>query len=207
MMESPRRSWKTEGATRCGSERHGGPDPWVVGVPLGEGPRRRLATAHRLMDQGKQKDAAKVFESLAQGVLQAGLPRAPLLLLLAAKARSLATEAPQGVSLAQEGLPILSQMRLWRILDRAGIGFVAELRGLGQADEADELAARGSALCLWATRPLLGGPNPVRFAGCPLNARMAEPASRRTKSSRSTKELLSAADAGVRTALKGETSR
>lgn len=43
--------------------------------------------------------------------------------------------------LAQEGLSILSQMQRWRILDRAGNGFVAELRGLGQADEADELAA------------------------------------------------------------------
>lgn len=77
MMESPRRSWKAEEAPRCGSERHGGPDPWVVGVPLGEGPRRRLAIAHRLMDQGKYKDAAKVFENIAQGAVQAGLPRGP----------------------------------------------------------------------------------------------------------------------------------
>jgi hypothetical protein len=46
------------------------------------------------MDQGKFEGAAKIFEDLAQGALQAGLPRAPQLFLQAARARVLAFEVP-----------------------------------------------------------------------------------------------------------------
>lgn len=112
-----------------------------VGPPAA-GPQQALAHANRLMENGDYKEAAEIFERLAQGAEQRGmLRRAPHLFLQAARARLRASQFERADELLYRGLNILADTAQWNHLHRLGNAAIDEYKRLDQQKAAEKLQA------------------------------------------------------------------
>ncbi len=100
---------------------------------------RRLRRANGLMMAGDFAAAAQLFDQLAQGALERGLPQAPQLTLRAAEAYLKAGDRETARERALRGLEMLANAGRWAILHRAGERTVATLEAQGHADLAAEI--------------------------------------------------------------------
>ncbi len=117
------------------------PMPVPLGTLMPDGPRRRLARAHSLVQTASYAEAAALYAQLAEDARAAGHPRAAQLSLEAGRANMLAGQAEAAVREIREGLELLAEMGRWRILRAAGERAVAELHQHGMTQEAEEIAA------------------------------------------------------------------
>ena len=101
-----------------------------------------LNQAHRLMSTGRYIDAGAIFERLARGAVQRGIPRAPFLFVQAGKAYLEGGEKPKGFTLVKHGLKLLAEAgRVGCELYRLGHRTLAVLDEKGFTDEKEQLAA------------------------------------------------------------------
>ena len=100
-----------------------------------------LNQAHRLMSTGQFIDAGAIFERLARGAVQRGIPRAPFLFAQAGKAYLEGGEKPKGYTLVKHGLKLLAEAGRWGELYRLGHRTLAVLEEKGFTDEKEQLAA------------------------------------------------------------------
>ena len=116
--------------------------------PIGRGPRRPggraerlLNQAHRLMSTGDYIEAGAVFERLARGAFQRGIPRAPFLFIRAGQAYLEGGEKPKGFTLVKHGFNLLAESGRWGDLYRVGHLTLAALEEKGFKEEKGRLAA------------------------------------------------------------------
>jgi hypothetical protein len=108
---------------------------------IGDGPRRQLQLAHRLMENGSHDRASVIFENLARGAHDRGMVRhAPNLYLQAARANILGGSVESGKKLIYQALGILKNTQRWPALARMGQRVVDELQQLGHEDAAIEVS-------------------------------------------------------------------
>jgi len=98
-----------------------------------------LLRANQLFSNGKYMEAANLYEKLAKGALDRGLPRAPLLFLQAGKSLLATGRLKRGVVLAQRGLGLLADQNRWRELHQFGYRTVNVLNELGYEKEAQNM--------------------------------------------------------------------
>ena len=112
-----------------------------VGPPPG-GPRQALLHANQLMENGDYKEAAEIFERLADGAEKREMfRRAPYLFLQAARARLWASQVQRADELLYRGLNILVRTGQWNTLYRLGNTAINEYKRLEQQEAADKLQA------------------------------------------------------------------
>ena len=116
--------------------------------PIGRRPRRpggraemMLNQAHRLMANGEYIQAAAIFERLARGAVERGIPRAPFLFIQAGKAYLEGGEQPKGFTLVKHGLKMLADAGRWGDLHRVGHRTLSVLEEKGYTQEKERLAA------------------------------------------------------------------
>ena len=116
--------------------------------PIGRRPRRPggrgerlLNQANRLMAAGEYIQAGAIFERLARGAVQRGIPRAPFLFVRAGQAYLEGGEQPKGFTLVKHGLKLLAEAGRWGELYRVGHRTLETLEEKGFSKEAERLAA------------------------------------------------------------------
>lgn len=111
-------------------------------VALGERPRQMLLQANQFMDSGRYREAAEIFEQLAQGALNHNmLQRAPHLYIQAARAHIYSGQIEPGLNLFRQGMNILVQTNRWGAVRANGDSAVADLRRLGHTTQANQVQA------------------------------------------------------------------
>ena len=100
-----------------------------------------LLRANRLFTNGNYIDAAALYEKLAIGAYDRGLPRAPMLFMQSGKALLIAGKVVRGMSITQRGLGILADHARWHELYQFGRRSVNILNELGYKKEADGMEA------------------------------------------------------------------
>ncbi len=98
-----------------------------------------LNQAHRLMSTGDYIQAGAIFERLARGAVQRGIPRAPFLFIQAGQAYLEGGEKPKGFTLVKHGLKMLADAGRWDELYRIGHRTLAVLEEKGFKEEKDRL--------------------------------------------------------------------
>lgn len=116
--------------------------------PIRRQPKRRagraemlLNQAHRLMATGQSIEAAVIYERLARGAAQRGIPRAPFLFVRAGQAYLEGGENPKGFTLIKHGLKLLADASRWGELYRVGHRTLEVLEEKGFSEEKDRLAS------------------------------------------------------------------
>ena len=100
-----------------------------------------LTQAHQLMSTGEYIEAGAIFERLARGAVQRGIPRAPFLFIQAGRAYLEGDEKPKGFTLVKHGLKMLADAGRWGELYRVGQRTLAVLEERGFTEEKARLAA------------------------------------------------------------------
>ncbi len=100
-----------------------------------------LNQAHRLMSAGDYIEAGAIFERLARGAVERGIPRAPFLFIQAGKAYLEGGEKPKGFTLVKHGLNMLADAGRWGELYRVGHRTLDVLEEKGFTVEKDRLTA------------------------------------------------------------------
>jgi len=96
-----------------------------------------LIRANKLFSNGKYIDAAALYEKLAVGAYDRGLPRAPMLFMQSGKALLIAGKVQRGMSITQRGLGILTDQGRWSEFRQFGRRSVNVLNELGYKKEAE----------------------------------------------------------------------
>ena len=119
---------------------HNRPDRTYADHRLGPGPRKRLWRAHHLMESGRHRHAALIFEQVAQATFdRKNLNRAPALFLQTGRAYLLAGRQDVSMHWLWRGLRLLADTGRWSALERVGNRLTDELQQLGDADLAAEI--------------------------------------------------------------------
>ncbi len=100
-----------------------------------------LLRANRLFSNGNYINSAALYEKLAVGAYDRGLPRAPMLFMQSGKALLIAGKVVRGMSITQRGLGILADQARWRELYQFGRRSVNILDELGYEKEARGMEA------------------------------------------------------------------
>lgn len=109
-------------------------------LPLQPKVKQALQRAHRLMENEEYAKAAEIFERLASGARQRGMPRrATPLFLQAGRAYILAGAIDKGAELIWQSLKMLAHERRWPALQQIGNRIVIELTEQGSTDLAQEI--------------------------------------------------------------------
>ncbi|MEW6716228.1 MAG: hypothetical protein AB1345_01805 [Chloroflexota bacterium] len=103
------------------------------------GPQRLIRRAHHLMQQGRFGEAGDIFEQLARGAEERGIPRAAQLYLQAAQARFKEGNGQTGYKLLRHGLELLANAQRWPLLLQAGRRSLETLRELNHPQMATEI--------------------------------------------------------------------
>lgn len=102
-------------------------------------PLIRLRRAHNLMEQGKFKQAGAIFDDLATGAENRGLPRASQLKLQAGRCWLLAGKTEQGLNRLKDGLGLMVAYGQTDRLDTVSQRILGDLKGNGFEEEAKQL--------------------------------------------------------------------
>lgn len=110
---------------------------FVPARPASQRVTMQLAQAHRLLNEGHYRRAAKIFTDLAQTAWNKGVPRAPYLYLQAGRAYLMAGDQVKGLALTRMALLGLAQQQRWPEMEHVGQRVVSELldRGMTGASE------------------------------------------------------------------------
>ena len=100
-----------------------------------------LRSANELMEAGQYSEAALAFEQIAEQAERRRGPRAPLFHLRAGQAYAKANDTQNAMPHLKKGLGMIAARGDWAPLDDFGQRAVDELKQLGYATEAEELAA------------------------------------------------------------------
>ncbi len=102
-------------------------------------PLIRLRRAHSLMEQGKFKQAGAIFDDLATGAENRGLPRASQLKLQAGRSWLLAGKTEQGLDRLKDGLGLMAAYGQSDRLSAVSQRILGELKDNGFEEEAKQL--------------------------------------------------------------------
>jgi len=102
---------------------------------------RRLRRAHALMQMQEYAEAGRLFEQIAKGAEQRGIPRAALLFLRAGDAQLRDGQTDKGMSLIMYALKSLERQARWRQWTALSRDSMHTLQDLGLDQEYAALAA------------------------------------------------------------------